>query len=317
MSALKIYAAKLKDKDSLLNSSSGGAFTALSNVLLQRGDAIVCAVYDYTVNTPVFRIVSSQKQRDFARGTKYVQAEMGKIYQESVDWLLENPSRIIAFFGLGCQAAAFRQFMILAGLKDRVIIIDSVCHGAPSPKIWREYVKSVCGERTLTNVNMRNKKNGWNKSVGTVTVDETEVSIQDYRRLYSTRNISRPSCFACPYTRMTRSSDLTIGDYWHIEKTIPDFFDPMGVSLVLIHSEKGNELFEEAKQFLLFRESSEKECWQMNLEKPTSFPPSRDRFWKEYDKNGILHVVKKYGKTKPFLQRAKMKFTKVFYSYEI
>ena len=303
MAVRKVYAVKLKDKESLMNSSSGGAFTALSDVFLKQGNAVLCSIYDYSSFKPRFQLVLTFEERDCARGSKYVQADMNLAFRESVDWLESHNDRKLAFFGLGCQAASFQQYMKLSGLEDRVVIVDIICHGVPSPKIWREYAKEVSNDGIMSQVNFRDKKTGWNKSVGTAIVEGTEVSVQDYRRLYSTRNIIRPSCFACPYAKSDRDSDITIGDFWHIEKVMPDFYDPMGVSLVLIHSEKGEELFEQAKEAIESRISNENDCRQMNLEKPTDFPSTRDQFWEDYKKYGIAYIVNKYGTVKPLPQR--------------
>lgn len=313
MSGLIVYAAKVKKRDVLYKSSSGGIFTALSNICLKQGDAIVCAVYDYTIHKSFFRILTTLEQRDEAVGSKYVQAEMGSIFRESELWLLKNPSQKIVFFGLGCQAAAFQKYMKIVGLGERVLIIDIICHGVPSPKIWQEYIKTIADKGNVTYINMRDKTNGWNKSSGIAIVKGKEVSIQDYRRLYSTRNMTRPSCYACPYTRISRSVDITIGDYWNVEKVIPDFYDPMGVSLVLIHSENGRILFEKAKQDLEFRLSNEKECRQPNLENPTAFPASRDQFWMDYEKDGIASIVNKYGKKKTLPQRVAKKIMRILF----
>ena len=297
MSETKVYAARLKNREELLKSSSGGAFAALSEVFLTAGNAIVCANYNYESNEVAFLLTTEKTIRDEARGTKYIQADLSGIYRECESWLNTNPSKKILFFGLGCQAAAFKQYMTIRKLSDRVVVVDIICHGAPSPRVWKDYIGMAAKNEPLTFVNFRDKRGGWDHSIGTAVVNGKDISIHDYRRLYSTRNLTRPSCYFCPYTKIERDSDITIGDFWHIEKKMPDFFDPAGVSLILIHSESGEELFEQAKQYMEYRVSSTKDCWQYNLEKPTQIPDSRYRFWEEYEKYGIEYVTDKYGRT--------------------
>ena len=290
-----MFAAKLKNKAELLKSTSGGAFVALSEDFVNEGNAVACAKYDYESNNVVFTLVTNKAERDKARGTKYIQAQMGDIYAECVTWLKDHPGKKVMFFGLGCQTASFQQFISMKRMADRIVTIDIICHGAPSPRIWKEYIECLTSHDRLQSVNFRDKKTGWNRSVGTAVINGREVSIQDFRRLYSSRNLTRPSCYFCPYTKIDRASDITIGDFWHIEKTMPDFVDQAGVSLIITHTDVGELLFEQAKKYMDYRISNTTDCWQYNLEKPTEMPPTRAQFWKEHRTKGIRFVVQKYG----------------------
>ena len=120
----------------------------------------------------------------------------------------------------------------------------------------------------------------------------------------------RPSCYECPYATTKRKTDMTIGDFWHIEETIPDFYDPNGNSLFLIHTNRGEELFEKIKGALDCRLSNTTQCWQANLEAPTKKSEQREEFWGDYQKKGIDFVVKKYG-TVPMKTRIKNKLLKI------
>ena len=290
-----VYACRIKDREILAKSSSGGAFTAISDYFLDRGDAVLCSFYDYDEHRARFRLALTKEERDAARGSMYMQSYALDSWKESVVWLRENPDRKILFTGTGCQAAAFRQFMKMNGMEERAFIVDLVCHGAPSPKIWREYARSLEKEGKLSSLNFKNKKTGWSKSVGTVNRNGEEISIAKYRRIYTDRYTIRPSCHSCPYTRIDRETDITIGDFWHMEKSMPDFVDEMGTSLVLIHTERGKELFDEIKEKLDMRESNTTDCWQLNLQEPTKPSQIRHKFWKDYKKHGIDFCMEHYG----------------------
>lgn len=84
--------------------------------------------------------------------------------------------------------------------------------------------------------------------------------------MFYNRCALRPSCYECPYATTERKTDMTIGDFWHIEETIPDFYDPDGNSLFLIHTNRGEELFEKIQGDLDYRLSNTTQCWQANLE---------------------------------------------------
>ena len=109
--SLEVYAARHKNKDVLKRSSSGGVFTALTDVCLNAGNAIACAVYNYDQHEVQFSIVTNADERDKAVGSMYVQANMGTIYKDSERWLKEHPDRLLMFVGLGCQVVAFKRYI--------------------------------------------------------------------------------------------------------------------------------------------------------------------------------------------------------------
>ena len=306
-----VYAGRLKDKSALMSSSSGGAFSALSDCILDNGNAVVAAVYNYENNTTEFQMILDKEQREKAKGSKYMQSKSGDIYRKAYHWLLENPERKLLFVGMGCQADGFRKFSELKEIRDRVYVVDIICHGSPSPKLWREYAESIqkkAGE--ITYLTFKDKRNGWKSPTAYVEVNSEERPIKDYVRVFYNRCALRPSCYECPYATTERKTDMTIGDFWHIEETIPDFYDPNGNSLFLIHTSRGEELFERIKNDLDYRLSNTTQCWQTNLEAPTKRSERREEFWKDYQKKGIDFVMKKYG-TVPMKTKIKNKLLRI------
>lgn len=291
-----VYAGRLKDKSALMSSSSGGAFTALSDAFLKSGDAVVAAVYNYENHTVEFQMILDEKQRERAKGSKYMQSKPGDIYQEAYHWLMDNPKKELLFVGMGCQSDGFRKFSEIKGIRDRVYIVDIICHGSPSPKLWREYAESIQKkDGRITYLTFKDKRNGWKSPTAYVKVNGSERPLKDYVKVFYNRCALRPSCYECPYATTERKTDMTIGDFWHIEETIPDFYDPNGNSLFLIHTGRGEELFEKIRDNMDYRLSNTAQCWQANLEAPTQKSEQRDVFWNDYQKKGIDFVMKKYG----------------------
>lgn len=286
-----VFAARHKDREVLRASSSGGAFTALSDLFLARGDAVLCVRYDYASQAARFHLVFDRAARDASRGSMYMQSDPGDSWKEALAWLKAHPDRELLFVGLGCQTAAFARCAALDGVRERVLAVDLICHGAPSPLVWKDYVESLAQGGTVGDLNFRDKRKGWNQSIGVVRVDGREVSVMPYRRLYSRRYTLRKCCSVCPYATMSRNTDITIGDYWHLEKSMPDFMDPLGTSLFLIHSEKGLETFDAIRDSLDVRPSNTRDCWQLNLERPTQHAEDREAFWRDYRRFGIAHAM--------------------------
>lgn len=308
----KVYAGRLKDKELLLCSSSGGAFMALSNIFLNEGNAVVCAIYNYKTHTAEFQLVTTKEERDAARGSKYMQSKPGNIYKQAVSWLKSYQSKQLLFIGMGCQSDGFRKFAEISEVRDRVWIVDIICHGSPSPKLWREYADSLENkyDGNIFGLTFKDKRNGWRQPTARVVINGEEVFLKDYVRVFYNSCALRPSCHVCPFATTERKTDITIGDYWHIEDKIPDFYDPNGNSLFLIHTDRGQKLFDKAKNNLFYRESNTTDCWQPNLEKPTDVSPFREEFWSDYRRKGIAYIMKKYG-TVSLKTRVKNKVVKI------
>lgn len=292
---MKVYALRLKDKDKLYMSSSGGAFMAVSDAFLASGDAVVSAVYNYETNQNEFVLYTTKEDRDKACGSKYMQSKPGRIYRIAEEWLKDNPDKKLLFVGMGCQADGFRKFAEMKAIRERVCVVDIICHGSPSPKLWREYAESL-GKRKgkITYLTFKDKRNGWKFPTAFVVAAGHEVLISDYVEIFYNRCALRPSCHECPYATTERKVDITIGDYWGIDKVMPDFYSPEGNSLVIVHTEKGQELFEKIKSDVELRESNTHDYLQPNLIRPTEKSPKREEFWRDYQRKGILFVLKKY-----------------------
>ena len=282
MTDTKVYAARTKDREVIEKSSSGGVFTAISNHFLDHNDAILCASYNFETNREEFGIILTREERDRARGSVYIQSYAGDTWKKSVSWLKDNPGHKLLFVGVGCQAAGYARFMEMQGLRDRVTVTDLICHGAPSPKIWREYAEHLSGGERFSAISFRDKRTGWEHSSAIAVLNGREISLNKYRRIYSKRYTLRKS--------------------WN--GAMPDFVDPMGTSLILLHTDKGAELFESIRDDLDYRESNTADCWQMNLERPTEHAPDRDKFWKDYRERGAAYVIDKYSRV-PVLKRIK------------
>lgn len=306
----KVYAGRIKNHAALMNSSSGGAFTALSDVFLNDGGAVASAVYDYKTHTIRFQMIYDRQKRDKARGSKYIQSMPCNIFRESYQWIRQNPEKKLLFVGMGCQANGFRKYAELMGIREQVCIVDIVCHGSPSPKLWREYAESIerrYGGR-ITYLTFRDKRNGWSLPTAFAVINGREISVREYVNVFYSRCALRPSCHECPYAAIERKTDMTIGDFWHIEETIPDFYCEDGNSLFLIHTEQGNELFERVKEVLEYQQSDSLQCRQKNLETPTEASEYRARFWADYRERGAGFIMKKYGRPS-FKMRIKSSIT--------
>ena len=307
----RVYAGRLKDRENLNNSSSGGAFTALSDFFLKNGNAVVAAIYNYENHTTEFQMILDKDQRERAKGSKYMQSKPGGIFREAYRWLMDNSGKKMLFVGMGCQSDGFRKFSEIKEIRDRVYIVDIICHGSPSPKLWREYAESVQKkDGKITFLTFKDKRNGWKSPTAYVKVNGEEKSIKDYVKVFYNRCALRPSCYECPYATTERKTDMTIGDFWHIEETIPDFYDSNGNSLFLIHTNRGEELFEKIQSELDYRSSNTTQCWQANLEAPTQKSEQREEFWNDYKKKGIDFVMKKYGSV-PVKTKIKNKLLKI------
>ena len=287
-----VFAGRLKNKLELLESSSGGAFTAISDAFLKNGDAVVCSIYNYDTSQPEFCIIHDEEKRNQARGSKYMQSKPGEIFKEAIIWLQNNQNKKLLFVGMGCQVDGFRKYVEMKGFRERVVLVDIICHGSSSPKLWREYAKTIGKIQYLT---FKDKRNSWINPTALAIVNNEEIILSEYIKVFYNQCTLRPSCYQCPYATILRKTDITIGDYWGIERVMPNFFSPDGNSLFLIHTEKGMDLWNSIENDLVYERSSVGDCLQPSLVKPTKRSRYRKYFWKAYRKYGAAYVVKKYG----------------------
>lgn len=294
----RVYAAKAKNAEVLSNSSSGGMFTLLSDEILNNGGAVVAAVYNYSSHIMEFRLITKVEMRDKARGSKYMQASMRDILKDSYAWIKVNPDKPLLFIGLGCQSDSFRAYIKQKGCCDKdIYCVDIICHGTPSPQLWSDYaayITSKCG--IIHKINFKDKRYGWRNNLPIAETESCEIEMKEYKKLFYDRVALRPSCHMCPYASIKRNTDITIGDFWGIENSHPTFNDEGGCSLCIIHTEKGNKLFESIKNNCFYIESDEEKCLQPNLIQPTEVAENREQFWHDYVEKGFRYILKKYGR---------------------
>ncbi|MBN7772785.1 Coenzyme F420 hydrogenase/dehydrogenase, beta subunit C-terminal domain [Clostridium aminobutyricum] len=297
-----VCAARHKSKQVLQNSTSGGAFTAVSDAILRQGGIIYGADFDESFRV-IHRRAETTEQRDRMRFSKYVQSDMGDTYTRIKKDL--KAGRITFFTGTPCQCAGLRGFIGESSLTENLYMCDLICYSIPSPLVWEDYknlLEEEYGEK-ITGIQFRSKNLGWsrdNSKKGFLfTTDKNPNKQEDnrfYQLFFKSGSITRPSCSQCQFTDIHRVSDLTIADYWGIEKYSPDFFDPLGVSLILINSPKGEDLLRQCQQDMITENRSPEEALneQKRLSEPLPLSQNRTQFWKDYKHFGLRYVLEKY-----------------------
>lgn len=289
----KVYAVKHKNEKVRAESRSGGIFSALSDKVFESKGV----VYGCTLNEQLVAIHSRAEDvetRNQMRGSKYVQSHLGEVFK-SVRKDLDNGRKVL-FSGTSCQIAGLKKF--LGCERENLICIDIVCHGVPSPKLWRSYLswQNRKNRAITTKVDFRNKRDyGWSDHVETLTMGNKSIDSRVYTAIFYSHCAMRPCCYECPYKSIMHPADITIADYWGIDKAAPGFNDNKGVSLVLINNDKGERIFEEVKSSIKWCPTKIEDSMQPPLIKAYSPPANREEFWNDMSRENFDIVAKKYG----------------------
>lgn len=292
-----VYGVKYTDEERR-RSQSGGAFAAISDFVIRRSGVIYGCSFNNRFEAVHTRAETSD-ERDRMRYSKYVQSDMNSVMKDIVEDL--NNGRMVLFSGTSCQVAGVRSYISMTAPKAKgdLICVDIVCHGVPSPMVWRDYLaweKERKGD-DISKVICRNKnKHGWHSHVVTIKFsDNKELDSRVFPKIFYSHNALRPSCYKCPYKNIVHPGDITIADYWGVEKAIPGYDDDKGVSLLLINNDKGKEFFDECMQLVEYREAKIEDSMQIPLVRPYDAPETRSRFWNDYNSRSFTYIAKRYG----------------------
>jgi len=292
------YALKHKNIKIIEKSRSAGAFTAFSDYVLGNNGIVYGVAFDNNFFVRHQR-ASTTFQRDLFRESKYVQSFLGMIFADIKKDLKEN--KLVLFSGTPCQCDGLRAYLLKCGLKlDNLILMDLVCHGVPSPKMFSEYIEwnEKKYKSKIVDFRFRDKKKYfWGDGIERLTFQNNKKVYQDYFTGSCFDLFIRPSCYNCKYTTVYRNSDISIADFWGVEKVCPSFFDRKnGCSLVILHTAKGNSLFNNIRSDVFAENVSYKYCLQPNLQHPRVKPNYIDSYWCDYKKFGFDFILKKYFK---------------------
>lgn len=295
LDTIQAYAGKHRDVKEVAKSQSGGAFVVLSDYILSQGGVVYGVGYKDHFRVAHKR-ATTKMERDEFRGSKYVQSDMTGIFP-LVKQDLEN-GLLVMFTGTPCQVAALASYIGTGRIRENLFLMDIVCHGVPGPFVWKEYLTYLEKKegKKLTSVNFRDKSyKGWRSHVESFTFSYTYTYTYTYL-FYSHINL-RYSCGNCPFTNLNRVSDITVSDFWGIEKSRAASMgaDNRGCSLFLVNTKKGASWFSMANKDLEFMPVSIDECMQPQLRHPSKLHPQRAQFEKDFSEKGFAYVRRKYG----------------------
>lgn len=287
-------------------SSSGGIFTVLAEWVLQQNGVVFGAAFDE--NFEVYHVaIEAEAELEKLRGSKYVQSRLGNAYPEVRRYL--ETERKVLFTGTACQIAGLKKY--LNKPYENLYTVDVLCHGVPSPKIWRMYME---GQKKryhapVEKIELRNKKHGWNNYSVTIDfADKQQYCVHyfedQFMQMFLGNLDLRPSCYACPFKEFSRISDMTIGDSWGIEKVMPELGDDKGTSIILVHSLRGNAMLQAVKESLVTREAELDKVLPPTADsrKSVVMHPNRKKYLKGLKNGESFEVLYGYVR-KSFLQR--------------
>lgn len=280
-------------------SSSGGMFTLIAEKILDAGGVVFGVALQENL-TAVHSFVEAKDQLWKFRGSKYVQSIIGKAYKQAEAFLKQG--RQVLFTGTPCQIAALKSY--LKQDYENLFCIDIICHGVPSQKVWRKYIsyhEKHTGAKVVK-AGFRHKNKGWKLFSMALSFDNTGEYIETLDKdLYMKaflKNVSlRPSCYSCNFKTLNRQSDITLADFWGIQKVLPKLDDDKGTSLILINSSKGRSMFDSIKCDISFEGVDiNTAIIPHNTAAVNSVRqnPNRDKFFNELDTVPFDKLVKKY-----------------------
>lgn len=311
--ASKIYAVRATDSSVRMNSSSGGFFSVLASKVIADGGIVYGAAFSSDYKS--VKHIGIERSEDICklRGSKYVQCENNKnLFSEIKKALLSN--RPVLFSGTPCQVEGIKSF--LKKDYDNLITVDMVCHGVPSPSVWRAYIAELEKENTsaIQNVSFRDKISGWKKYSFTADFTNgkhfTQIVTENPYMMAFVRSVTiRKSCYNCPFRRLERVSDLTMADFWGCENVTPQMNDNTGITLAFVNSEKGEKLFNTLSDIEV-SQVSESDALRENRSMyiQTDYNFNRNYFFDNFDNSSAKDLLMTAANRQTLLTRAVGKY---------
>lgn len=287
-----VYGGINNDTDIRLQSSSGGIFTLIAEQILQKNGVIFGACFDEQWNV-VYRYTETKEGLSRFRGSKYVQSHIGNSFLQAKQFLDEG--REVLFSGTPCQIAGLKNF--LQKPYQNLLTVDVVCHGVPSPKVWQKYLhESVCKAYhirqgtsfsladKITNINFRSKEKGWKTFHVKIEyqngkTDLTSVNKDVYMKTFLSNLSLRPICYDCPTKLHHTQSDITLADFWGIDRLHPEMNDDKGCSLILVHNDHALSLLKSLDCQLQKQNLDEVIAFNSSITHSVKKPVNRDFFY--------------------------------------
>lgn len=307
------FACTAKDENFAKQSSSGGVFPILANMYIKEKAVIYGAAFD---KDWVVRHIKVDKKGELKRlyTSKYVQSDVGNTFRD-VKFDLDNGKKVL-FAGTPCQVAGLRSYL----QKDylNLLTVDFICHGVPSPLVWQRYIDEL--EQNLNNkiteISFRNKKDGWKNYYFKLSMVNGDVFYEKHNdNIYMVgflKNLYlRPSCYDCNFKTLQRASDITLADFWGIEKIISDMNIDKGVSLCWASSEKGNTILDKVLKQTIYKQVYLNEAIKENPSASTSVKihKNRDKFFEALSSSDIdvISLIEKYYDNRSLRKRLSYK----------
>lgn len=295
----KVFAARCKNFDILMKSSSGGIFSVLANDIINQNGVVYGVAFD-----EAFQVVYIRGEKDAdidrMRGSKYVDSFIseeivGKFEKDVKD------KRKVLFSGTSCQIAGMRAICKAKNLNDEnVIFVDFYqCAGVVSSLLWKEECKGYAQKGVIEEISFRSKKNGWqtyqvHQRISGKSYD-TDFLVHRWSKLLGNAACRRKTCIDCKYSCGRSGSDISIGDFWERDKAPKKYKDNKGLSAVKINTDKGNILFMSIQKGI--------DCERVELsnhftqrEMSAEDEMARNEFWKTYYEQGYEVICNKYAR---------------------
>ncbi len=283
--------------------TSGGVFPLLTEYVIEEKQGVVFGVaYDEEMNV-VYGQAETKEEVEKFYGVKYAKAQLDGVYPK-VKQFLEN-GRFVLFTGLPCECAGLKAY--LEKDYENLLVVDLLCHSAASPKVFKKYVDYISDKygSKITNMKFRDKSRGWLLHKASIVFefeDRTPLTVNarrnNYFRNYLNDNISMPGCSNCSFLVRNRVGELTLGDFFGIEKIDKEMFDNNGASLILANTEKGMEVLRAIKGQLRLKAMTMGKAFKYHNKRPMQLTKERGKIFERLGIESIDNLLETYNDLK-------------------
>lgn len=308
----QVFAAWNKDHSIRLDSTSGGIFSALADRMFDAGGFVAGAVYkeDHSVS----HIVTNDRLLlDDIRSSKYLQSYTGELFNE-IKQLLENDQKVLVC-ATPCQIAGI--YSVLGKDYENLITCDFICIGVSSPKVFLKYMDMLEHRygAPATKIKFKNKTFGWHRFATRIDFANGKTYIKDryhdpYMRSLLNARFVRPSCYECQFKGMPRQADITLADFWGIDKVHPELDNDCGTSGVMLNSQKGKDFFQGTGETIFSKECSLRDVAADNraISQSIEYGYGREQFFADIDQKSFTKLADKYFPAPSLFSEIKLRF---------